>query len=224
MTPTIAVCFSGCGVRDGSEIHESTLTLWALDRAGATSLCCAPDLEQVSVIDHRTGKPMPDERRNVLTESARLARGEIHPLSRVSPERIDGLIFPGGFGVAVNLCTFGIDGPHCRVDPSVEALVAGLIEAAKPVGGICIAPALLARIYGSRGLEPRLTIGNDAATAHSLAVMGAEHVPCAVDDCVVDHSNRLVTTPAYMLGRGPAEVAPGIERLVEEVLKMAGAA
>jgi enhancing lycopene biosynthesis protein 2 len=217
----VGVLLSGCGFLDGAEIHEAVLTLLALDQRGAAAVCCAPDVEMPSVIDHRTQQPT-GEKRNVLTESARIARGEIRDVAKVRADELDALILPGGFGAAANLCTFARQGPECSVNPAVEKLVGDMLSARKPVGAICIAPALLARIAGRRGLRATLTIGHDAATAAAIEKMGCAHEPCTVGECVVDEKNRIVTTPAYMLGRGPAEVFEGIRRLVERVLALAG--
>lgn len=214
------VCLSGCGVFDGSEIHEAVLTLLALDQAGAEVICCAPNIVQARVVDHRTQSPA-DETRNVLTESARIARGNIRDLAEVSAEELDALILPGGFGAALNLSTFATQGADCVVNPEVERLVGHMLEAQKPIGAMCIAPATLARAVANHQRRPEVTIGNDAGTAGAIEAMNARHVDCPVDDIVIDKKNRLVTTPAYMLGPGPAQVFKGIKKLVDEVLKMA---
>lgn len=218
--PKVAVLLSGCGVYDGSEIHEAVLTLLALDQCGATILCCAPNVDQASVIDHRTQKPV-RESRNVLTESARIARGQIRDLATVQASEIDALILPGGFGAAKNLCDFAAKGPACTVHPEVARLVGDCLARGKPVGAICIAPALLARIAGQRNLKAKLTIGNDAGTAQAIVAMGCLHEPQPVTGITVDADHRIVTTPAYMLGPGPAAVFEGIRKLVEEVLRLA---
>ncbi|HUU83662.1 MAG TPA: isoprenoid biosynthesis glyoxalase ElbB [Phycisphaerae bacterium] len=218
----VAVCLSGCGFLDGSEIHEAVFTLLALDRARAEIVCCAPDKPQADVIDHRTQKPVPDKRRNVLTESARIARGEIKPLSAVRAGDIDALIFPGGFGAAKNLCTFARNGPDCTVDPQVESLVKDMVAAGKPIGAICIAPAMLARIVGKQKIKARLTVGSDPQTAAAINRMGATHCECPTSEMVADAEHKLVSTPAYMTGKGPADVCAGIEKLVAEVLRMVG--
>jgi enhancing lycopene biosynthesis protein 2 len=220
--PKVAVCLSGCGVFDGTEIHEGVLTLLALNQAGAEILCCAPDKPQMHVIDHLKQAPAEGESRNVLTESARIARGEVTPLSKVEASTIDALIFPGGFGAAKNLCSFAVDGPECTVDPDVERLVSNMIEMKKPIGVICIAPAMLARIVGKKNIPASLTIGTDAGTASAVEKMGAKHCDCPATDMVVDDAHKIVSTPAYMLGTGPAEVFTGIKKLVDEVLRMAG--
>jgi len=217
----IGVCLSGCGFLDGAEIHESVLTLLALDQAGAEAVCCAPNIPQTDVVDHLAKAPA-RETRNVLRESARIARGEIRDIATVKASQIDGLIFPGGYGAAKNLCSFARDGANCTVHPEVERLTREMLAAKKPIGVICIAPALLARIVGRMDLHPKLTIGTDAQTAGAINAMGAQHCDCPVTEMVVDERHRIVSTPAYMLGKGPAEVFEGIRRCVAEVLRLAG--
>ncbi len=215
MSRRVAFILSGSGVRDGTEIHEAVAALIALDQAGFEVFFTAPDTEQASTIDHLTGEPG-EERRNVLSESARIARGEIVPLSSVSPEDYDALLFPGGFGAATTLCSFAFDGPECSVNRDVRDIISQARENGKPIAAMCIAPVILARtIHGAN-----VTIGNDRGTAAGIEAMGATHVDCAVDDAVVDEANLLVTTPAYMLASGPAEVYAGALRLVEELKKL----
>lgn len=214
----VGVVLAGCGVYDGAEIHESVITLLALDKAGANIVCMAPDVSQMHVIDHVKGEPVAGENRNVLIESARIARGEIKNMNDVKAADLDALIFPGGFGVAKNLCTFAVDGVDCKVNPEVERLVKEMHQAKKPLGFICIAPAMGAKILGSH--QPKLTIGSDADTAQAIEKMGGKHVVCKVDEAAVDEVNKIVSTPAYMLGPSIAHVAKGIEKCVEEVLKM----
>jgi enhancing lycopene biosynthesis protein 2 len=197
--------------------------LLALEQAGAEALCFAPDIEQDHVTDHVNGNPIPGKTRNVLTESARIARGKIQPLSKAAGTDLDALIFPGGFGAALNLCSFAHDGPECNVLPDVKRLVGEMIDAGKPAGFICIAPVIAAQVYGARGLQPTLTIGTDEATAKAIEAMGGIHRDCLATETVVDEANRLVSTPAYMLASGPAEVYAGIGKLVREVLRLAGA-
>jgi enhancing lycopene biosynthesis protein 2 len=220
--PRVAVCLSGCGVFDGSEIHEAVLTLLALDQAGAQIVCCAPDVDQAAVTNHLNKSPMAGERRNVLVESARIARGDIKDLGQLHAADIDALIFPGGFGAAKNLSTFAADGAGCRVNPEVERLVREMLAARKPIGAICIAPAMLARIVGPLAPGVKLTIGTERDAATAIERMGATHVACAVAGIVVDEKSRVVSTPAYMLGKGPAAVFEGIRKLVAEVLRLAG--
>lgn len=214
----VGVVLSGCGVYDGSEIHEAVLTLLALDRLGAQIVCMAPDVSQMHVINHLKGEPKAGESRNVLMESARIARGDIKNIENISASDIDALIVPGGFGAAKNLCTFAVDGVNCKVNPEVDRLVKEMHAAKKPQGFICIAPALAAKILGN--FKPRLTIGNDADTAAAIEKMGGIHVDCNVDEAAIDNQNKIVSAPAYMLGPTISRVVKGIDKCVEEVLKM----
>jgi len=214
--PRIGVLLSGCGVFDGSEIHEAVLTLLALDRAGAEVICMAPDEDQLHVIDHRT-QEVTGETRNVLTESARIARGEIRSLADVKADDLDGLIIPGGFGAAKNLSDFAVKGPDATPHPEVQRLLEALADAGKPIGAICIAPATLTRVLSGR--RPEVTIGTDAGTAAAIESMGGVHRICTVDQIHVDEQNRIVSTPAYMLGPGIKDVAEGIQKLVDKVLE-----
>jgi enhancing lycopene biosynthesis protein 2 len=217
MAKKIGVLLSGCGVFDGAEIHEAVLTLLFLDRSGATILCMAPDVDQLHVINHLTQQPS-DERRNVLVESARIARGEIQDLATVGADDIDALIIPGGFGAAKNLSDFAVKGPDAQVHPQVQRLLTEMADRGKPIGAICIAPATLVRALSNR--SPVVTIGNDVGTAAAIASMGGEHTDCGVADICIDEKNRIVTTPAYMLGPGIKDVAAGIEKLVDKVLSL----
>ena len=214
----IGVMLAGCGVMDGSEIHESVLTLLALAREGAEAVCMAPDGEQHDVVNHLTGKPSP-EKRNILVESARIARGKIKNVKEVQAKDLDGLIFPGGYGAAKNLCTFAFDGPDCKVHPEVARLAREIQESGKPIGAICIAPALIAKIFEKKSVK--LTIGSEAETAGAIQKMGNQHVICSVSQTCLDESHRLVSTPAYMLAKNIAEAYEGIEKLVSEVLRLA---
>lgn len=209
----VGVVLAGCGYLDGAEIHESVLTLLYLDQAGAEAVCMAPDISQAGVVNHLTGEEAA-EPRNVLVESARIARGRIQKSEDVDPGTLDALIFPGGFGAAKNLCDFAANGANMEVRPEVAALVRAVHGAGKPVGAWCIAPALLAKLIPG----VTLTIGNDKATASALESMGARHEACGVGNAVVDSETCVITTPAYMLGPSIAAVAGGIEAGVREVL------
>jgi Uncharacterized protein involved in an early stage of isoprenoid biosynthesis len=208
---------SGCGVYDGAEIHEAVITLLAIARSGAQAVCFAPDKTQADVINHLSGEAMADSR-NVLIEAARIARGEIQPLARAQAEELDALVVPGGFGAAKNLSSFASQGAECAVDNDLIALARAMHQAGKPLGFMCIAPAMLPKIFD---FPLRITIGTDIDTGEVLEAMGAEHVPCPVDDIVVDEENKIVTTPAYMLANNIAEAATGIEKLVSRVLVLA---
>ena len=216
MSKKIAVILSGCGVYDGAEIHESVITLLRLDQRGAQVECFAPDVAQLHVINHLTGEEMP-ESRNVLVESARIARGAVKDIGQANAADFDALIVPGGFGAAKNLSNFAVEGAGCSINPQVLALAEAFAEAGKPVGLICISPALAAKIHGPGGTG---TIGNDASTAAALDKMGATHVECTVEDIVEDQARTLVSTPAYMLGKNISEVASGINKLVDRVLEL----
>lgn len=217
--PKVGVLLSGCGVFDGAEIHESVLTLLALHERGAEVVCCAPNIDY-NVIDHRTKAS--EGERNVLTEAARIARGDITDLRDLSAGDLDALILPGGFGAAKNLCNFAEEGPDCEVNGEVERLVGEFLKAKKPLGVMCIAPAVVARVAQMNDIKLTLTIGNDPGTAGAISKMGCVHQDAAVDEIVLDEGNRVVSTPAYMLAQGPAEANAGISKLVDKVLEMVG--
>lgn len=212
----VGVVLSGCGVYDGAEIHEAVLTLLALDRAGAQAVCFAPDKPQLHVINHLSGAEMPEER-NVLLESARIARGKIQPLSQADATRLDALIVPGGFGAAKNLSDFSHKGAECSIEKDLTKLIQEMHKAHKPMGFMCIAPALLPKMLPE---QLRLTIGNDPDLGEVIDAMGGEPVVCPVEDIVVDIDNKVVTTPAYMLAQSIGEAALGIDKLVSRVLDL----
>ncbi|CNJ80598.1 isoprenoid biosynthesis protein with amidotransferase-like domain [Yersinia aldovae] len=213
---TVGVVLSGCGVYDGAEIHESVLTILALDRAGARVLFFAPDKPQLHVINHFNGEVVAQER-NVLVESARIARGQIAPLCDADSNRLDALIVPGGFGSAKNLSDFAIQGPECVIDPDLVKLMQSMHKSGKPIGFMCISPVMLPKLLGK---PVRLTIGNDPDTIEAIEIMGGEHIICPADDVVVDAENKVVTTPAYMLAGSISEAAKGIDKLVTKVLDL----
>lgn len=213
--PVVGVVLSGCGVQDGTEIQEAVITLLALDRCGAAALCMAPNIPQRDVVNHLTGKAVP-ESRNVLVESARIARGWIRDIATVEGSEVDALVFPGGFGAAKNLSSFAVDGHKAQVDPQVKRLVGEMVAARKPIAALCIAPALLAKALEGSGVKGvRLTIGTDPATAKALEAMGASHEVCPVENYILDDEHHIISTPAYMLGPGIKEVAEGIENTID---------
>ncbi len=216
----IGVILSGCGVYDGSEIHEAVITLLAIDRAGAEAVCMAPNVDQMHVINHLSGSVAEGERRNVLVESARIARGKIKDIKDVKVSDFDALILPGGFGAAKNLCDFAITGSNCKVQPDVARLLQETVEAQKPLAAICIAPTLLSRVLGDLKRPHKLTIGTDEGTAQALKTMGSEHIKCPVTECVVDKANKMITSPAYMLAGRISEAAEGIEKTVKTLIGM----
>ena len=223
MSTRAGVLLSGCGYLDGSEIHEAVLTMLHLDRAGADVVCIAPRGAQRDVVDHATGKEAVGQVRDVMEESARIARGRIRDLATVHARDLDVIVLPGGFGAAKNLCDFAVAGDKATVHPEVARLLREMHAAGKPIGAACIAPALVAALFG-KDLHPAVTIGSDAGTAAALQSMGARHQECAVTGSVVDSANRIVTTPAYMCHARISEVSRGIEDMVTQVLSLAGGA
>ena len=212
----IAVVLSGCGVYDGAEIHESVLTLLAIARSGASYQIFAPNIEQYHVINHLTGQPV-DEKRNVLVESARIARGDIKTISEYNPNDFDALMFPGGFGVAKNFSTFAFEGSACTVNEEVEAAIMDTYKAGKPIGALCISPVVIAKVLD--GAE--VTIGNDAGTVQALEEMGAKHRFTTHGEVVVDNKYKVATTPCYMLDATIDQIATGAENVVKVILEMA---
>jgi len=209
-----AVVLSGCGVFDGAEIHEATLTLLAIAQQGASYEIFAPDINQYHVINHLTHKEMP-EKRNVLVESARIARGQIKPLSLFRSNDFDAIVFPGGFGAAKNLSTVAFDGPNARVNPDVEAAVKDMHKAGKPIGALCIAPAVIARILG----QVEVTIGNDPGTAGAIEKMGGKHLKATHGEVVTDKRNNVYTTPCYMLDATIVQIYQGATNIVRAIMQ-----
>jgi enhancing lycopene biosynthesis protein 2 len=212
----VAVILSGCGVYDGSEIHEAVLTLLHLDKRGARVSCFAPSIPQAHVVNHLEGAPAEGESRNVLVESARIARGAITDLATLDASDFDALVIPGGFGAAKNLCTFAFDGADCTIHDGVEKAIKAFHSQKKPIGIICIAPVMAAKLLGST-----VTIGcaDDVATA--IQSMGGTHQQCEVDAICVDEANNVISCPAYMYDARISEVSEGIEKLIETVVARA---
>ena len=219
MPKRVGVVLSGCGYLDGTEITEAVSILIALDRRGARIVPMAPDAAQVSVLNHQTRKPE-RETRNILVESARIARGNVRDIAQVNADELDALVFPGGFGAAKNLSDFASAGPDCKVHPEVVRLITEMHAAHKPIGLACIAPVLAARVLGNE--HPRLTIGTDPDTAKAIGAMGAQHQDTGPTDVSTDTEHRVVTTPCYMNSVGPWTVYQGAEKMVEEVLRLTG--
>ncbi len=213
----IAVILAGCGVRDGSEIHEAVCTVLAITQQGAEPVFFAPQ-GLLQEVNHLTGETT-GQQRDILVESARIARGVIQPVEKADIEQLDGIIIPGGFGAALNLSDFALKGAAGTPEPTVTALVRQAYKAGKPVGAICIAPATLALILGP-DVHPTVTIGTDAGTAAEIEKTGAKHSSCSADDCIVDEINKIVTTPAYMLASNIAEVYAGVAKCVSALLRL----
>ncbi|HUS86118.1 MAG TPA: isoprenoid biosynthesis glyoxalase ElbB [Bacteroidales bacterium] len=210
-----AIILSGCGVYDGAEIHESTMTMLAVSRNGGSYTIFAPDVKQHHVVNHLTGKEM-DESRNVLVEAARIARGNIQSLDKYDINDFDALILPGGFGVAKNLCTYAFDGPDCKVDKIVEKVIRDTHAAGKPIGALCISPVLIVKILG----DVDVTIGEDETTASHIKALGGVHIPTGNREIVIDNKNRIVTNPCYMLDASIVDIAEGAENLVKALMDM----
>lgn len=217
MKKRIGVVLSGCGVYDGSEIHEAVFTLLAIDRNGAEAVCMAPNKEFPEV-NHLTGAPT-GSKRNALMESARIARGKIRCLKEVNAADLDAIVFPGGFGAAKNLCNFAEMGAKAEVHPEVARLIKEMAAAKKPICAICIAPTLVAATLG-RDYSPKVTIGTDAETAAAVNATGSCHQECPVTEFVVDKENRIVSTPAYMLAKRISEAADGIDRAIRATIEL----
>ena len=219
---TVGVVLSGFGFLDGAEIYESVLTLLFLDRAGVRYQCLAPDIPQMHVVNHLTQQPT-GESRNVLVEAARIARGKIAPLDDSWVEKLDAVIFPGGYGAAKNYCDFAVKGVDCTIHPQVESFMTKVVAAKKPIGLICISPVVFARAFKGKNLHPKLTVGAPSGAAEAVENFGSTHVVCPVVEHVVDNENKVVTTPAYMYDARISEVAQGIEKLVADVIGLMNA-
>lgn len=216
----VAVILSGCGYLDGAEIRESVLTLLALDSEGSQYKIFAPNKDQYHVVDHLSGDEVAGATRNVLEESARIARGKIDDLANLNENDFDALVIPGGLGVAKNMCSFLFHGSGASVDEQVVARIRDFKTAGKPIGAVCIAPALVALSIGD--YNPTLTIGNEDSIAGELEKLGAKHEICATSECVVDENNKVVSTPAYMDDDANlADVFSGISKLVSHVIRLA---
>lgn len=210
-----AVLLSGCGVFDGAEIHEATLSLLAIVKQGGSYEIFAPDTKMHHVINHITGEEM-EETRNVLVESARIARGQIRDLKQFNPASFDGLLLPGGFGAAKNLSTWAFEGADASVLPEVAEAIEGMVALKKPLGALCISPVILAKVLG----KVHLTIGDDESTIDALESLGAKHVYTTHGEVVVDPDHLLVTTPCYMLDATIDQIADGANNLVDAMIKL----
>lgn len=222
--PKVAVVLAGCGVYDGTEIHEASAALVHLSRADAAVSIFAPNIPQMHVIDHTKGAPA-EEKRNVLCESARIARGNIKPLTDLVASNFDALIFPGGFGAAKNLSDFAVAQDKMQLNADVERVLQEFHGAKKPIGLCCIAPVLAARAIP--GVE--VTVGGDAeqdgrwpyaGTAGAITAMGAKHVVKDATEAHTDEANRVVTSPAYMCNTELHHVFDSVGAMVSGVLQL----
>lgn len=209
-----AVILCGCGTLDGSEIHESVMTLLAIDRNNCEYSIFAPDDNQYHVMNHITHQPMA-EHRNMLVEAARIARGQIRPISECRVDDFDALVFPGGNGSAKNLFTYALEGPNCSVREDVTQLVRTFHAQGKPIGALCIAPVMLSRILG----DITITIGNDEETISNVEKFGSQHINTQQGGVIADKQNMVFTTPCYMLPARISDIADCAENLIESILE-----
>jgi enhancing lycopene biosynthesis protein 2 len=210
-----AVILAGCGNKDGAEIHESVLTLLSIDRSGHQYQCFAPDVLQARVLNFLTNEEM-KEKRNVLLESARIARSKIKPLSDFAQEDFDILVLPGGNGVAYNLCTFGVDGDRMTVLPHLELCVRAMHAAGKPIGALCISPVIIAHVLK----EVSVTFGKDEKINAIFQKSGTKTTNADARSIVIDRAHKIVTTPCYMLDARISEISEGIEKLIQQLIKL----
>ncbi len=216
----VGVVLGGCGVQDGSEIHEAVSVLLALARKGAKAVCLAPTGPQTRVMNHAAGTPM-DESRDMLAEAARIARGDISTLAEANVHELDAVVIPGGFGAALNLSNFATAGADMEIHRELQPVLSAAYGAGKPLCALCIAPPILAKLMQSEGIQgAKLTIGNDPGTAAAIEALGQTHVAASATDAVVDPDHKLVTGPAYMLAQNVAELYEGIDNAINELLAL----
>ncbi len=216
----VGVVLSGCGHQDGSEIHEAVFTLHALEKAEAEAIIMAPDMDQFHVINHLNGNEDLSESRNILVESARIARGKVVDVASVSGHQLDALIFPGGTGMAKNIFDYSMAGINCTVISDVQRLVVEILEADKPLGAICIAPVMVAKVLEFLGRTGTVTGGFNDEINNDIKAMGINTIEVGAEEIVVDKENKIVTTPAYVEAKSMNESFTGIEKLVNKVLDM----
>ena len=210
-----AIILAGCGVYDGAEIHEAVMSMYAVMKNGAEYQIFAPDIAQYHVVNHLTGVEMP-ETRNVLVESARIARGKIKPVTKLDLREFDALLFPGGFGVAKNLCSYAFEGANCSVNPDIAILIKEAVSLRKPIGALCISPVLLAQIMG----DVTITVGPDEDDAANVIAMGANHKATKHGEVIIDEKHRIFTTPCYQLKSTIVQIAEGADKIVKAMLKV----
>ncbi|MBR1945891.1 MAG: isoprenoid biosynthesis glyoxalase ElbB [Alphaproteobacteria bacterium] len=211
----IAVVLSGCGVMDGSEIHEAVTAMLAIEQQGGVYHCFAPEGEQRVVMNHATKQPS-NEIRRMPAEAARIARGDISSLKSFNVSNYDAVLFPGGMGAVLNLCDFANQGKDCAVHPDVERVVKEMHAAGKPIVALCIAPVLITRILG----DITVTIGNDPETCFAIKAMGGTPEICSSAQVCIDRKNKIITTPCYMLDKSLKEVAQSTSNAVRDLMDM----
>ena len=218
MSHQVAVILSGCGVYDGSEIHEAIATLYALEKRGVSYQCFAPDIDQAHTINHLTGEVMEGETRKVLVEAARISRGNILPLDHNKIRDMDGYIFIGGFGAAKNLSDYAFKGDELNVEKITGYIIQKAYENNKPIAALCISPVLIASILGSK--NPKLTLGNEGPDAKNVENLGAEHIPTTHEEVVVDEELKLISSPCYMLEASLTQIFNGADNVIKEMMQL----
>jgi enhancing lycopene biosynthesis protein 2 len=227
MGKKIAVILSGCGVYDGSEIHESVFALLAIVENGGNYQCFAPDIEQHHVVDHTNGEEQ-KEKRNVLVESARIARGDIKVLNTYDAKDFDGLVIPGGFGAAKNLTKWAFNGPDGEINADVKNAILKTIEAKQPVVGLCMGPTVIAKALDGSGIRSHLTVGTTAAQSpYEIAAIsagiektGAVAEMKTIDEISVDVANRIITAPCYMMEADILQVRKNVKQAVDAMFSL----
>ncbi|KAG8230644.1 hypothetical protein J437_LFUL010661 [Ladona fulva] len=222
-SPKVAVVLSGSGVYDGTEIHEACATLSHLTREGAEPICYAPDVKQMHVVDHVKGVQSEGENRNVMVESARIARGNIKPLSELKAANVDAVVFPGGFGAAKNLSDFAVNGDSCKLNSEVNHVLKDFHSAKKPIALCCIAPILAAKAIPGVTITLGKTDDGSGKWPHAGAIeaatkMGAKVEMKHVNEASVDKKNLIVTSPAFMYDGKFHEVYDGIGVMIKTLM------
>ncbi|MBN1113603.1 MAG: isoprenoid biosynthesis glyoxalase ElbB [Bacteroidales bacterium] len=214
MKKQFAVILAGCGSQDGSEIHEATMTLLAIDLAGAQYSIFAPDKNQHHVINHINGKEI-DQERNVLVESARIARGKIDSLDKLDASKYDALIIPGGYGAAKNLCDYAFKGPLMEVDTLVAEKITDFKNSKKPIGALCIAPMIISKLFpGSH-----VTLGQNNESVTHAEMLGAVHENTNNGEVIHDTENNIFTNPCYMLKASIGDIYRGAQNVVNKIME-----
>ena len=209
-----AIILSGCGQVDGSETHETILTILALEQHNLDWEGLAPSGLQTEVYDHYTNTKENISPSSMITEAARLVRGNITIINAVNASDYAAVIIPGGAGVIKNLSNYSTAGINFTIHPELLAFMATIVRLQIPAGFICIAPILIPKLYGNK---PKLTIGSNVELAAKIVQIGGEHCDCLANDIVIDHAQKIVSTPANMVAKNIVEVYHGIYKLVTQI-------
>lgn len=223
----IAVILSGCGVYDGSEIHESVFTLFSIDVLKGKYQCFAPNILQHHVLNHVNGEEM-NENRNVMIEAARIARGNIMDVSIYDPENFDALVIPGGFGAAKNLTKWAFQGPDGEINENIKDAILQTIKANKPIVGLCMGPTVIAKALEGTGISAKLTVGSStekspydiAAISGGMEKIGAQAEMKSIREFSYDVENKIITAPCYMLEGSISEVQRNIHQTIEKLFEI----